>query len=94
MNLRDELSWLPKEYTALVAWIVFLAYLFFPSAKYLNGKGRIFFFQLFWHILHSPFRQLSFRIIWVTDQLISCIGPLRDVAYTLCYYFSDHDDIN
>jgi hypothetical protein len=32
---------------------------------------------------------MTFIIAWSTDQMVSFVGPLKDLSYTLCYYTSD-----
>lgn len=36
--------------------------------------------------LASPIIGVDFTITWMTDQWISMATPLRDLAYTACYY--------
>lgn len=36
--------------------------------------------------LASPLLGVEFVITWMTDQWISMATPLRDLAYTVCYY--------
>lgn len=39
--------------------------------------------------LFSAFYPMEFRISWATDQLVSFVGPLKDLEYSVCYYYSD-----
>ena len=34
----------------------------------------------------SPFIGVTFPVIWLTDQLVSLVTPVKDFAYTICYY--------
>jgi hypothetical protein len=30
---------------------------------------------------------VPFPVAWATDQLVSLLTPIGDIAYTICYYF-------
>ena len=88
--LAAYLNWLPKEYTPLVAWLYLIIYLFFLfKVKWFNYSGRRYFYSLLKKCLFSPFVAMEFRIAWLTDQLISLSGALKDFEYTICYYYSN-----
>jgi hypothetical protein len=78
-----------SSYTPLIVWVCFFGYVFFPSNRLFNGKGRQYFYRLMRACLFSMFYKMEFRIAWATDQLVSFVGPLKDLSYTLCYYGSD-----
>jgi hypothetical protein len=40
------LNIIPKQYTPIIVFILYLGYLIFPSLQYLNGEGRLFFWNL------------------------------------------------
>jgi hypothetical protein len=44
-------------------------------------------FKLIVNTVISPFSKVNFEIGWITDQLVSLITPLKDLAYTICYYW-------
>lgn len=49
-------------------------------------------FKLIFKTFISPFSGVNFEIGWITDQFVSLITPLKDLAYTICYYW--HLDYN
>ncbi len=79
------------EYLPFVFYLVFFGYIFFPSEEMFNPRGRKYFYELAYSILMSPLPwvELTFLINWGTDQLVSFAGPLRDLAYTICFYIQD-----
>lgn len=96
-KLADVLAFLPKEFTPLVVWLLFLGYLFFPSTKILNPLGRIYSYRLLRDIFFKPFEKIAFRIAWSTDQLVSFVLPLKDLEYTICFYsgnFFNNDHVS
>jgi len=49
-------------------------------------QGRFYSLKLIFRSIMSPIIGVDFSIIWMTDQWISLSTPLRDLAYTVCYY--------
>lgn len=87
----SHLPWLNKNlevYLPPFVWFIFFFYLFFPSKTAFNYKGRLYFFEMCRDILISPFIHLEFLIPWATDQMLSLVIPLKDMAYTVCYTFA------
>jgi hypothetical protein len=82
----------PQYYVLIVYGIVFL-YLLVPLPIF-NHKGRIFALKLIGRSLISPITGMTFSIAWMTDQWISLSTPLRDLAYTFCYYTRLDFDVN
>jgi hypothetical protein len=74
-----------KPYLAAVVWFLFLTYLIVPI-PYFNSKGRIYMFKLIFSAMVAPLHHVEFSIVWITDQFVSLITPLKDFAYTICYY--------
>jgi hypothetical protein len=72
-------------YLALISWFSFIAFFILPL-KLFNYKGRLYILRLLGQSLLSPFTGVTFPISWLTDQFVSLIIPLKDVAYTVCYY--------
>lgn len=87
-----NITWFPNDYAPLVVWVVFLGYVFFPSNKIFNPEGRNYFYKLGYICLFTAVYQMEFRIAFTTDQLVSFVGPLRDLEYTVCYYTSDFNN--
>jgi xenotropic and polytropic retrovirus receptor 1 len=58
-----------------------------------NYKGRLYALKLTFRCLVSPLVGVEFVIEWMTDQWISMATPLRDVAYTACYYTNLNFDL-
>ena len=73
------------QYLILIVYISIFAYLFAPCPIF-NPIGRKYVGKLFIRSLTSPFTGVDFTIVWMTDQWQSLITPLRDTAYTICYY--------
>jgi hypothetical protein len=76
---------LNSAYLALISWGVFLLTLFIPLPIF-NPKGRIYALKLILTSILSPFIGVIFPVIWMTDQVVSLVTPLKDFAYTVCYY--------
>lgn len=84
-NVSDLGGYLQSQYICLIGWAVFICSLFIPI-PILNHKGRIFGIKLLIRSVLAPFLGVEFAIIWMTDQLVSLVTPLKDFAYTICYY--------
>jgi hypothetical protein len=72
-------------YFALITWGLFLLCLFIPLPVF-NPKGRIYALKLVVRSIISPFIGVIFPVVWMTDQVVSLVTPLKDFAYTICYY--------
>ena len=61
-----------------------------------NPKGRIYFYKLLKQMLMSPCVKMGFVLSFATDQAVSFIVPIKDFAYSVCFYGSDFtvDDIS
>lgn len=51
-----------------------------------NYQGRLYALKLTMKCILSPIIGVDFVIVWMTDQWISMTTPLRDLAYTVCYF--------
>jgi len=40
-------------------------------------------------IILSPIVRMSFLLSYASDQLVSFVIPIKDFAYTLCFYTSN-----
>jgi hypothetical protein len=69
----------------IIVYSALFGYLFMPLPIF-NHKGRIYALKLIGKSLISPFIGVDFTIIWMTDQWQSLTTPLRDLAYTICYF--------
>lgn len=96
-NLSEshENNHVPIEYTPFLVWLIFLGYNFFPSKQLFNPKGRFYFYRLLKKMLLSPWVKMGFVLSFATDQAVSFIVPIKDFAYTVCFYGSDFtlDDV-
>lgn len=86
------------QYTPFVVWVLYFAYIFFPNRDVFNPKGRRYFYDLLMKIFFSPIikvlnlyyrKQVTFLITWASDQAVSFVIPIKDFAYTICFYTSD-----
>jgi hypothetical protein len=73
------------EYMVSIIWAGLVTYLFLPLPIF-NYEGRLYTLKLLFRCLVSPVMGVEFSIVWMTDQWISMATPLRDLAYTVCYY--------
>lgn len=80
------------EYTPFVVWLLYVGYIFFPNRDVFNPEGRKYFYRVLKEVFKSPFFKMSFLISWVTDQSVSFVVPIKDLAYTICFYTSDFSD--
>ncbi|CAD8119042.1 unnamed protein product [Paramecium sonneborni] len=79
----------------LILWLFILLYMIWPSKKYLNAKGRKYFWKIVYTSILSGFLECPFVNCWSTDQLLSLTLMLKDCAYTVCFYikyFQDKDN--
>ena len=82
-----------KEHLVSIVWLALFTYLFIPLPIF-NYRGRLYALKLIVRSLISFIIGVDFTIIWMTDQWQSLTTPLRDMAYTFCYYGRlDFDDV-
>lgn len=74
-----------RVYLGGIVWIMFVVYVIFPF-KLFNWKGRLYMWKVIVQCIIAPFTGVTFPIVWTTDQFISLVNPLKDFAYTICYY--------
>ena len=85
---------IPLEMTPLICWLSLLVYLLMPYKDYFNYIGRMWSFKLIAESVACFVVKLEFKHIWLTDQLTSFIGPMRDIEYTICYYYNYNSTAN
>ena len=73
------------QYYVLIVYSCFFLYLLVPLPIF-NHKGRIFALKLIGESLVSPIFGVTFSRAWIANQFLSLSTPLRDLAYTICYY--------
>lgn len=81
-----------STFIALLPYLAFLAYIFFPRQRFFNWKGRKWFLVLCLNIIRSPFYDFPFIVTWATDQMLSLTVSLRDLWYSVCYLISSCSD--
>lgn len=79
---------LPIEYTPFVVWLLYFTYIFFPNRHVFNPRGRTYFYALLKQILLTPIVKMGFVLSYASDQAVSFVIPIKDFAYTVCYYTS------
>jgi hypothetical protein len=72
-------------FLVLFVWGFFILF-FINPLPILSYKSRLYALKLALKSVLAPFLGVSFPVIWMTDQLVSLITPLKDLAYTICYY--------
>ncbi len=80
---------IPIKFTPLIGWFVFFGYMFFPSTHYCNYRGRKWFLRM---IKYSVELREYMPSYWFMSQFSSMAGALRDLAYTICYYYHFNDN--
>ena len=85
--LHGTLSFIPSNVYPLIAWTAFLIYLLCPIPNFMDYSGRSYLFNL---IKETLLFNVEFRNIWLAEQFITLIGPLRGLEYTICYYAYAH----
>ena len=73
------------QYLVIFVWGLFFLFLVNPI-PILYWRSRLYAFKLALISMFSPFLGVTFPVIWMTDQVISLVTPLKDFGYTLCYY--------
>lgn len=81
-------GFVPVYYLSGINWLLFCLYLFFPSRKIFNGKGRVYIFKLFWKTVFQSCLKVDFPMIFFINQFTSFVLALKDLEYTMCYYIS------
>lgn len=81
-----------SEYLVLIVWGSLAIFIVIPLPIF-NYEGRLYALKLLIKSLLSPLTGVSFSILWMTDQWISMVTPLRDLAYTICYFTSLDFDV-
>ena len=75
-------------------WFALGIYIVIPLPIF-NYEGRLYAGKLLAKALASPIIGVDFAVAWMTDQWISMATPLRDLAYTVCYFTRlDFDVVN
>jgi hypothetical protein len=77
--LLDNSQLILSCYAPLFVWIALFGYIFFPSKHQFNPKGRKYFRKIIGLVASTPFLPIDFRITFSTDQLVSFVGPLKDL---------------
>jgi hypothetical protein len=72
-------------FLVLFVWGVFIIY-FINPCPILSYKTRLYSLKLALKSIFAIFLGVPFPVIWMTDQLVSLTTPLKDLAYTICYY--------
>ena len=85
-SINNLFSMSVSTYIPPIVYFIFILYMIFPHPRWLNGRGRIWFFQLSFKIIISPFYDFPFIVPWATDQLLSLTISLRDFWYAFCYF--------
>ncbi|KRX07878.1 hypothetical protein PPERSA_10266 [Pseudocohnilembus persalinus] len=85
-DMSQALDWINEDVCPLLVWIMILVYILNPVKNIMNHEGRRYLWTLLFHCLAQPFEKMEFRIAWMTDQLISLVGAIKDFEYTLCYW--------
>ena len=82
--MQSVISLIPRKGFPILCWLLFLGYLFVPVPKLFNIEGKMYIFNLIRETIVQL--KVEFRHIWLIEQTISLIGPLRGLEYTVCYY--------
>ena len=82
-----------SEYYVLIVYGFPFLYLLTPLPIF-NYRGRLYALKLMLKCLLAPILGVAFPVVWMTDQWVSLTTPLRDTAYTICYFTSlDFDKV-
>lgn len=73
------------HFLVLFVWGIFFLF-FINPLPLLSYKSRLYAIKLALKSILAPFLGVTFPVIWMTDQLVSLVTPLKDMAYTICYY--------
>lgn len=87
LRLTDTiyLGGIDASYIVLFSWGSLVVFLLMPLPIF-NHKGRVYALKLFFESLFSPLIGVTFPTIVFIDQIVSLITPLKDFAYSICYY--------
>mmetsp|Transcript_5750 Transcript_5750/g.10265 ORF Transcript_5750/g.10265 Transcript_5750/m.10265 type:complete len:633 (+) Transcript_5750:2191-4089(+) len=72
-------------FTPLLAWFFILVWIFYPVHKWVSYSGRTFLLTVVAESLISPFSNVEFRHVFIMDQAISLVVPLKDIEYSICF---------
>lgn len=86
LSIQDilDVSSSVTPYLVLVVWGSFV--LFWINPLPILWRTRFYAFKLILISILSPFLGVPFEVVWMTDQVVSLVTPLKDFAYTICYY--------
>lgn len=84
--LFDVFAYVPMHTLPLICWIGLIGYILFPFSGWFNYEARAYYLTLFLQSAGSIFVKIDFRHVWLMEQIVSFIGPLRDAEYAGCYY--------
>ena len=89
--ILSELVFFSPYNGPMICWGVFFFYMFFPF-KWFNYKGRKWLAILIFRCFFTPFFTMCFLFSFATDQLVSFVGPIKDMVYSVCFYFHYYQD--
>ena len=90
LNITSKYRYL-ENYIPALPWIFLLVYIFYPSEKYFNYKGRKFILDIIKKVLSNPWAPCLFRDSYLFSNFESLRTPIQDLEYTVCYYVSHNN---
>lgn len=76
---------MPAYFLVLII-LAFLFTYFFTPLPIFNWRGRLYGLKLILISIGAPLLGVTYPVIWLTDQSVSLVSPLKDLAYTICYF--------
>jgi hypothetical protein len=77
-------------FTPLFAWFFILVWMFYPVKKWFSYSGRTYILGIVCASMIAPFSKVEFRVrpkqhVFIMDQVISLVVPLKDIEYSICF---------
>ncbi|KAM3145495.1 hypothetical protein pb186bvf_002269 [Paramecium bursaria] len=85
-----SLQFFPTDLLPLIIWITLFIYFLIPTRYYFNGQGRRWMFRMFYGVIYLHAIKYEARYTFILDQICSLILPMRDIDYTICYYYHQY----
>jgi len=85
-SIKEVIDFFPIPVTPFLVWAIFFLYLFFPSKKNFNYRGRYYIWKVMKKTVKSPVIGVNFLTTWITSQILSFMILFRDFQYGICYY--------
>ncbi|CAK79880.1 unnamed protein product (macronuclear) [Paramecium tetraurelia] len=86
-KLAQELQVFDVRLYPLLIWVCLLIYVLYPFKKIFNPEGKKYMYQMLYGMFWGFLFNYESRYTFMADQFASFTTPIRDLDYTICYYY-------